>query len=131
MRPNTLQPFSSVKSSTDVQSALKDAKIRIREDVARAVMKNMLEVELVKNISSEDVKKRFLWMVGARTAQLAADYAVQSDLWLSGEGIYYVLVNVNADTVNQIYDPIFQEEMNTLQAYGDTRYLARPVLKWE
>jgi hypothetical protein len=131
MRPATLPEFSAVKSGKLAAEALKESKVKIRDDVARAVMKNMLEIEIVKNLPTDEVKKRFLWMVGGRTAQLAADYAVQTDLWVSKENIYYVWGHISTDTVNQIYDPIFQEEMNLLNTYGSVGYLNRPILKWE
>jgi hypothetical protein len=131
MRPGDLPEFSAVKSGKQASDALKESKLKIRDDVARAVMKNMLEIEIVKNLPTDEVKKRFLWMVGGRTAQLASEYAVQSDLWLSKDNIYYVWGHISTETVNQIYDPIFQEEMNLLNTYGSTGYLNRPPLKWE
>jgi hypothetical protein len=131
MRPSALPEFSAVKSGKLPAAALKESKIKIRDDVARAVMKNMLEIEIVKNLPTDEVKKRFLWMVGGRTAQLASDYTVQSDIWVSKENIYYVWGHISAETVNQIYDPIFQEEMSLLNTYGSEGYLNRPPLKWE
>jgi hypothetical protein len=131
MRPADLPEFSAVKSGKSAADALKESRVKIRDDVARAVMKNMLEIEIVKNLPTDEVKKRFLWMVGGRTAQLAAEYVVQSDLWLSKDNIYYVLGYISTETVNQIYDPIFQEEMNLLNTYGNIGYLNRTPLKWE
>ncbi|MDR2401666.1 MAG: hypothetical protein LBD73_08460, partial [Deferribacteraceae bacterium] len=131
MRPASLPEFSSVKSGKLPADALKEGRIKIRDDVARAVMKNMLEIEIVKNLPNDEIKKRFLWMVGGRTAQLASEYAVQTDLWVSKENVYYVWGHISTETVNQIYDPIFQEEMNILNTYGNEGYLNRPPLKWE
>jgi hypothetical protein len=131
MRPSSLPEFSAVKSGKQQAQALKESKLKVRDDVARAVMKNMLEIEIVKNLPSEDVKKRFLWMVGGRTAQLASEYAVQTDLWTSRENVYYLWAHIDTETVNQIYDPIFQEEMNLFNTYGAEGYLNRTPFKWD
>jgi hypothetical protein len=131
MRPSSLPEFSAVKSGKQQAQALKESRLKIRDDVARAVMKNMLEIEIVKNLPSEDVKKRFLWMVGGRTAQLASEYAVQTDLWTSRENVYYLWAHIDTEIVNQIYDPIFQEEMNLFNTYGAEGYLNRTPFKWD
>ena len=131
IRQNSLPAFSAVKSGKDGAQALNEGKKKIRDDVARTVMKNMLDIELVKNIESDELKKRFLWQVGARTGQIAGDYAMQKDVWVSQDGTYYVLAYIDNKNVDQIYEPIFQEEMKILRSYGDAEYLKNEPVKWE
>jgi hypothetical protein len=131
MRPASLPPYSAVRSGRDVATALNEARARIRDDIARNIMRNMLEVELVKNIQSEELKKRFLWMVAGRTAQRAKEYVVQRNLWVSPDGVYYVLAQIDDFSVNQIYEPIFQEEINQLNTYGEDDYMRREPVRWE
>ncbi|MDR2869547.1 MAG: hypothetical protein LBV04_03770, partial [Deferribacteraceae bacterium] len=131
LNPNALADYSAVKSGQDSSSALADSRIKIRDDVARNVMKTMLSVDMVNQIASEDVKKRFLWQVAAKTAQLAAGYAIQTDMWTSPQGLAYVLAHVDTDTINQIYEPTFREEMDQLTSYGDEAYMSNEPVKWE
>ncbi|MDR2884206.1 MAG: hypothetical protein LBV09_03775 [Deferribacteraceae bacterium] len=130
MRPNSLPAYSAVKSGKDVATALNEAKVKIRDDVARNIMKNMLGVELLKAMQNDELKKRFLWMVAAKSALKTEEYVVQKDLWVSPDGIYYVLGQIDTDSVDQIYEPIFQEEMNQLNTYGMPAYMNREPVKW-
>ena len=130
LNPNALPDYSAVKTGKDTSTALAEGKIKIRDDIARNVMKTMLSVEMVNSIASEEVKKRFLWQVAAKTAQLAADYVIQRDMWVSPQGQYYVQAQVDTNTVNQIYEPIFREEIEQLMTYGDEAYMNRPPVQW-
>ncbi|MDR0453746.1 MAG: hypothetical protein LBH05_02915 [Deferribacteraceae bacterium] len=131
IRPNSQPAFSAVKSGRDGAKALTECKKKIRDDVARGVMKNMLDIELVKNLESSELKTRFVWQGGARTGQTASEYAMQKDVWVSQEGTYYVLAHIDSKNVDQIYEPIFQEEMKTLKSYGNDAYLKNEPIKWE
>ncbi len=130
IKPDNLPRYSAVRSGKDAASGLREAKIKIRDEIARNIMKNMLDVEIVKQLDTDDLKKRFLWMVGGRTAQLGESYVVQTDLWVSKDGIFYVLGQVDSKTVDQLYAPIFQEELSLLQTYGVDNYMQRPPVKW-
>lgn len=131
MNPGALPAYSSVKSGADASQALNEAKKKIRDDVARDLMRTMLSVEMVKELPNDEIKKRFLWMVAGQTGHKAMQYVMQTDLWVSPQGQYYVLAQVDNDSITQIYEPTFQEEMKQLKTFGEEEYMQREPVKWD
>jgi hypothetical protein len=129
MNPTSLPSFSTVATGEDDAAALNAGKLKIRDDVARSVMKSMLEDELVIAMDDE-VRKRMLWMVAGRTGQTAADYTMQTGKWISPNRSHYVLAQISEDAVNQIFEPIFKEEADILATQGNAAYMAREVYQW-
>jgi len=128
---NKLAKFASVKSSVTENKAIEASKLEIKNSIVRSVMTQLAKDPDIMMIKNVKVRNRLIWMIASNIA-LSFDFAMHvKERWMSVNGLYYVLVQLEESRVDDLYDATYQKEFGKLKSLGNDAYMREKPNKIE